>query len=205
MLWSGQKMLQIHCSISKGLFCFCLCYPEIFSELLRALCHTHTLSAASKGSLDHDRISDRFCLLQSIFFLINSIPAARNNRIPAFCIVFLASCLFPIRAITSAGGPIKIIPHFHTALQTGCSLTEIQIPDESHPPCYNSGAQNLFHCQIAVCRTRRSNADSLICQLCMQCIPVCFGVHSNRLNFHLPTRPDDPEPQFHLCLQQVPF
>ena len=84
MLWSGQKMLQIHCSISKGLFCFCLCYLEIFSELLRALCHTHPLSAASKGSLDHDRISDRFCLLQSIFFLINSIPAARNNRNSCF-------------------------------------------------------------------------------------------------------------------------
>ena len=78
-------------------------------------------------------------------------------------------------------------------------------------PCYNSGAQNLFHCQIAICRTRRSNADSLIRQLCMQCIPVCFGVHSNRLNFHLPTRPDDPNRNFtsvcnkylsdHVCYQ----
>jgi len=55
--------------------------PEIFSELLRALCHTHTLSAASKGSLDHDRISDRFCLLQSTGFGFLS----ENSRFAELC------------------------------------------------------------------------------------------------------------------------
>ena len=53
-------------------------------------------------------------------------------------------------------------------------------------------SQDALHIEIALCGRSRSDTDRLVREKCVESIPVCLRVDSDRLDPHLSACPDDP-------------
>ena len=80
MLWSFQILLNEDHIITESFFRFISRLVEFFFQISRIIDNTHTTSATTVGSFQHDRISDHVCDLCCLFIRLHSMIYSRDNR-----------------------------------------------------------------------------------------------------------------------------
>ena len=85
MSWMTHKMFHIHRGIAKSHLRFFLCSTETFFKICQSVSNSHSFAAASESSLDDDRIPDRFCFFHSLFYCVDWIFTAGNDRNTCIC------------------------------------------------------------------------------------------------------------------------
>ena len=74
------KMLHIHRRITKSHLGFFLCGTETFFKICRGVSNSHSFAAASEGSLNNDRIPNCFRFFHSLFYRVDWIFTAGDDR-----------------------------------------------------------------------------------------------------------------------------
>ncbi len=189
---SCDKMLHIHRVISKSLLRLRLGQIEILLKILRPLHHAHTLSAAAENRLNHNGIPRLFSLLHTFGRIKNSAFAAGNNGNAGLLHRIAGLLLIPHPGHNLSGRTDKANVTLLTQSSKLTVFRQKPIPRMNRIRArHNRSADNPFHSKIAFRESRRTDTDSLIRQLCMDRLPIRLRVHGNRLNPHLPARPNN--------------
>ena len=158
-------------------------------EVFRVIADTHSLSATSCGSFDHNWVSHVICDLLPCFCLINGIFCTRNywNSSIHHC---LSCCGFVTHAVNDlCGWSDKCDIAFFTHSYKFAILRQ---KSESRMNCIRSDChcspKYTFHVKITVFGRCWSDTDRLVCQLG---IFICFRTDCYGHDIHLTARTDD--------------
>ena len=180
-------MFQIHGVVMKSIFCLFLCHLKCGFKLFRCIDFPHAFSAAPKGCLNHDRVSDLLCQPFTFFCGIHGFLASRNHWYSC-CNHGISGFLFIPQSGNRSG--IRSNKRDVALFTKFCKPAVFRQKSKSWVNGIRSAddgcTDDALHIQIAFGRSCRPDTDGFICQFCVQRFSVCFRIHRHRLDPHFP-------------------